>query len=116
MDFLVITKKPTSFKNPDKPTDIDLIRTNQPNCFQNSNVFQTSLCSFHLLTVTEFKIDSWQLPPKIINYQNYKDFDNKKFSTNICKFDFGASDIEDSKNAIFSIFNNCAPIKRKTYV
>ena len=34
-----LIKKPTCFKNPDKPACIDLISTNQPNCFEHSNVF-----------------------------------------------------------------------------
>ena len=36
-----LIKKPTCFKNPDKPRCIDLILTNQPNCFQHSIVFET---------------------------------------------------------------------------
>ena len=35
-----LIKKPTCFKNPDKPTWIDLILTNQPSCFQHSTVFE----------------------------------------------------------------------------
>ena len=48
--------KPTCYKNFDKTKCIDLILTNKPSYFQNSNVFQTGLSDFHLLTVTEFKM------------------------------------------------------------
>ena len=100
----MVFNKPTCFKNPDKPTCIDLIWTNQPNCFQHSNAFKTGLSNFYLLTVTEFKMDSQQLPLNIVNYCDYKDFENQKYSGYICKFDVGASDMEGFKNAIFSIF------------
>ena len=44
------------FKNPGKPTRIDLILTNWPNLFQHSNAFETGLSGFHLFTITEFKV------------------------------------------------------------
>ena len=37
--FSSLIKKPTWFKYPVKPACIDLILTNQPNCFQHSNVY-----------------------------------------------------------------------------
>ena len=36
---------------------IDLILTNRPSYFQHSEVFETNLSDFHLLTVTEFKMN-----------------------------------------------------------
>ena len=68
-----LIKKPTCFKNPDKPTCIDLILTNQPSCFQHSKVFETGLSDFHLLAVTVFKMSFQKLQPKITNYRDYKD-------------------------------------------
>ena len=59
-----LIKKPTCFKNPDKPPCI--IVTNQPSCFQHNNVFETGRSNFHLLTVTEFKMSFQKLQPKII--------------------------------------------------
>ena len=52
-----LIKEPTSFKNPDKPTCIDVILINPPNLFQHSSAFKTSLSDFHLLTVTKLKKD-----------------------------------------------------------
>ena len=51
-----LIKKPTCFKNPNKPTYIDFILTNQPSCFQHSKVFETEFSDLHLLTVTESKM------------------------------------------------------------
>ena len=72
-----LTQKPTCFKNPDKPTCIDLFLTNQPNCFQHSNVFKTGFSDFHLLTVTEFRMSFKKLQLKIINHHDYKNFGNE---------------------------------------
>ena len=54
-----------------------------------------------------------KLPTKIVNYQDYKNFDNEKFRSDIPKSDFDASDLEGFRNIIFCIFNKHAPIKRK---
>ena len=62
-----LIKKPTCFKNPDKPTCIDLILTNQPSCFQHSKAFETGLSDFHVLADTEIKMSPQKLLPKIIN-------------------------------------------------
>ena len=74
-----LIKKPTCFKNPDKPTCIDLILTNQPSCFQHNKVFETGLSDFHLLTVTEFKMSFQKLQPNIINYETIKILIMKSF-------------------------------------
>ena len=75
--------------------------------------FESRFPDFHLLTVTEFKMGFQKLPPKIVNYRDYKNFDHKKFRSDISKFYFDASDLEGFKNTIFCIFNKHAPVKRK---
>ena len=52
-----LIQKPTCYKNPSQPTCIDLILTNWPSYFQHSEVFETNLSDFHLLTVTELKMN-----------------------------------------------------------
>ena len=44
--------------------------TNKPSNFQHSNVFETGLADFHLLTVTEFKMEFQKLQLQVINYHN----------------------------------------------
>ena len=107
-----LIKKPTCFKNPDKPTCIDLILTNQPSCFQHNKVFETGLSDFHLLTVTEFKMSFQKLQPKIKNYRDYKNFDNEKFRSVICKMNLNTTDLEGFMETVFHVFNKHAPIKR----
>ena len=47
--------KPTCYKNPDRPSCIDLILTNCPRSFQNSCVIETELSDFHKMVVTVMK-------------------------------------------------------------
>ena len=63
--------------------------------------------------VTEFKWVTQALPSKIVSYQNHQNFGNEKFRVDVCKFGFNTCDLEGFKNAIFRIFNNHVPIKRK---
>ena len=44
--------KLTCFKNPDRPSCIDLILTNCPRSFQNGCAIETGLSDFHKLVVT----------------------------------------------------------------
>ena len=71
--------KPTCYKNPDKPTCIDLILTNFPGSFQNSCVIQTGLSDFHKVIVTVMKTSYRKIEPKVINYRDNKSFSNEGF-------------------------------------
>ena len=71
-----------------------------PSRFQHSKIFETGLSDFHLLTVTEFKMSFQKLQPKI-NYRDYKNFDNEKFRSDICKMNLNTTDLEGFKGHIF---------------
>ena len=43
---------PTCFKNPLNPSSIDLILTNKPRSFENSQVIETGLSDHHKMTIT----------------------------------------------------------------
>ena len=51
------TNEPICYKNSKKPTCNDLILINQPTLFQHSTVLETGLSDFHLLIVTELKMN-----------------------------------------------------------
>ena len=74
-----LIKQPTCYKNPDKPTFIDLILTNVPRMFQSTCVIETGLSDFHLMTVTVMRKTLKKLSPRIISYWSYKDFSNETF-------------------------------------
>ena len=74
-----LINKPTCWKNPAKPTCIDLIPTNRPKFFQSTNVIETGLFDIHKMVVTITKTTFRKLKPKIINYRKYKNFSNDIF-------------------------------------
>ena len=65
-NFKSLTKDPTCFKNPEKPTTIDHMLTNHPRCFQHSSVYETGLSDFHRVTLTVLKVYNSKQNPKII--------------------------------------------------
>ena len=51
-----LIKEKMCFKNPTKPTCIDLIVTNRPKFFQDTVVLETKLSDFHNMSVTVMKM------------------------------------------------------------
>ena len=70
-EFKNLIKDATCYRNPENSSCIDLILTNNPNSFQNSEVIETGLSDFHNMTVTVIKITLEKLKPNIIYYRNY---------------------------------------------
>ena len=58
---------------------MNLILTNSPKYFQNSNVFGTVLSEFHKTVFIVIKASYRTLQLKMINYRKYKDFSNDEF-------------------------------------
>ena len=108
----LITER-AGFKDPDKLTCIDLILRNRPNLFQYSSTFETGLSDFHLLTVTEFKMEFHILKPKISAYRDFKSSDNAKFRYDIVTANFNADNFGIYESTIFNAFNCYVPIKKK---
>ena len=65
-DLSSLIDKTTCYKNFDKPT---FNTYKKHSYFQHSNVFETGLSDFHLLTVTEFKMGFQKLKPQVITYR-----------------------------------------------
>ena len=82
-DLTSLMDQPSCYKNPEKPTCIDLVLTNRPNYFQKNNVFEAGLSDFHMMVVTELKMGFQKLKPHIVAYRDYKHFDNEKFRSDI---------------------------------
>ena len=74
-----IIKQPTCFKNPEKPSCIDLILTNRPESFQSTCVIETRLYDFHRMTVSVLRMHFRKLPQKVITYRNFSNYDNANF-------------------------------------
>ena len=78
-NFKSLVKEPTCFKSIDNPSCVDLILTNKSLCFQHTSVIETGLSDFHKLTLTQMKYTFQKQQPKILNYRNYKFYNNGKF-------------------------------------
>ena len=74
-----IIKQPACFKNPKKLSCIDLILTNRPKSFQSTCVIETGLSDFHRMAVSALKMQFRKLPPKVITYRNFSNYDNANF-------------------------------------
>ena len=78
--------KPSCYKNPDRPSCIDLILTNCPRSFQNSRVIETGLSDFHkMVVITVMKTTYRKLEPRIVYYRDFKYFCNNSFMESLQK-------------------------------
>ena len=78
-DLKCLIKEPTYYKNPDNPSCIDIILTNNPKCFQSSCVVETGLSDFHRMKVTVLKTTFKKFEPEMIRYSDYKNFQNDQY-------------------------------------
>ena len=105
--------KPMCFKNPEKPSCIDLILTNYSRSFQNSCTIETGLSDFHKLVVTVMKTTYKKTQPNIINYRSYKYFNNEIFRAELIQIEANRKNCNESfKNFTSSrnvILNKHAP-------
>ena len=75
----------TCFKS-SKDTLLDVLHTNNPKSFQKTFVCETGLSDCHKLVATIFRSIFIKLPPKVVKYRSYKNFDENKFCRNQIKF------------------------------
>ena len=108
-DLKSLIKEPTCYKNPNKPSCIDLILTNKPRSFQHSCVIETGLSDFHKMTVTAMKTFFEKLQPRVVYYRDYKHFENDKFRTDLLS-ELGKANIEENENGLNNLLNACKRI------
>ena len=73
--------KPICYKNPDRPSCMDLILTNGPRSFQNSCV----ISDFHKMVETIMKTTYRKREPRIVFYRDFKYFCNNGFKESLQK-------------------------------
>ena len=71
----------TCFKNPVKPSRIDLFPTNFPKSVLKSQTLETGLSDFHKLMLPILKIHYKKQKPLVVTYKDYKNFSNESFRT-----------------------------------
>ena len=105
-DLSSLIKVPTCYRNPEKPSCIDLILTNQTKNFQNSFVVETGLSDFHKMTVTVTKTTFEKLKPRVCYFRNWNEFCNEKFRTQLLT-KLSMENINNSSNGINKFLEIC---------
>ena len=95
-----LIKDPTCFKNPDKPSCIDLLPTNFSKSFLKSQTLETGLSDFHKLTLTVLKTHYKKQKPLVVTYGDYRNFLNETFRTELL------SAMERHSNIFFADFHS----------
>ena len=98
--------KLTCYKNPNKPTCIDLILTNCLWSFQNSCVIQTGLSVCYEMIVTVIKISFRKIEPRVISYRDCKSFSNEGFRESLLEKLKGKLS-ENSDKKFSNFMNTC---------
>ena len=78
-----LIKEPTCYKNPNKPSCIDLMLTNKPRSFKHSCVIKTGLSDFHRMIVTVMKATFEKLQPRVVNYRDCMYFEDCRFRADL---------------------------------
>ena len=109
--------KPTCFKNPDRPSCIDLILTNCSRNFQNFCAIETGLSDFHKLVATILKTVYKKSKPKMITYRSYKSFNNDGFREALQQIECNAENCDTNFGDLMSscsrILDQHAPQKKR---
>ena len=117
MNLKSLIKNPTSFKNHDKPTCIDLVLTNQPRSFHSACTIDAGLSDLHRLTVTVLKAYFKKKEPNSIMHRDYKKFWNQIFREKFVKMLSEKNAQEDQfdlfQSTALNILNKQAPVKKK---
>ena len=112
-----LIKDPTCFKNPLNPSAIDLILTNRPRSFQNSQTVETGLSDHHRRTVTVMRASFPKQAPTIITYRDYKYFDSNSFRGELLQelnnWKYGTITYEDFEKVCINLLDRYAPLKEK---
>ena len=110
---------PTCYKNPERPTCIDLCLTNSPRNFQSSCVVEMGLSDFHKMTIIVNKSWYQNLDLKVINYRDYKGFSNQnhlsELTVKLSHESFEDDDPSKFLNVCLSVLNQHVPSKKKFF-
>ena len=71
-----LNKEATGYRNPNKPRCNDLILTNSPRSFLNTETYFTGLSDCHKLVISVFKTTFSKIRPKEMMCRDYRNFDH----------------------------------------
>ena len=97
-----------------------MLLTNKPKSFQKTFVCETGLSDCHKLVATIFRSTFIKLPPKVVKYRSYKNFDENKFCHDLDQILIKGDiyKVKDPYNKLTKILYNTlkkhVPLKSKT--
>ena len=93
--------------------------TNKLRSFKHSCVIEISLSDFHMMTVTVMKATFDKLQLRLVNYRDYKYFENCRFRADLLS-ESSKANIEENEKELSDFPNTCkrildlhAPLKQK---
>ena len=108
-----LVKDKTCFKNIENPSCVDLFITNSYRSFQNTKVLSTGLSDFHKMVITVLKIKFKKLPPKMISYRCYRNFNEDRFRYDLKMCIEVCTSYEAFESLFMNVLNKHAPMKSK---
>ena len=78
-----LVKGATCYKNPEKPSCVDLILTNRPRSFRGCHIIETGPSDFNKMTVTVMKMNFQKQGPRVVHYRDYKSFNTQSFRQDV---------------------------------
>ena len=117
-----LIKQPTCFKNPEKPSFIDLILTKRSKSFQSTCVIETGLSDFHRMTVSILKMHFRKLLPRIISYRDVSNYHNVNFINSLTEVLFEVANTEPFVKDPHCFYKVCTEVlnqhapRKKKYV
>ena len=118
-NFKNLLDKATCYKNPTNTSSVDLILTNRPRSFQKFCPFETGLFDFHKMTLAVLKSSFAKQKPRILNYRNYKSFNNTLFRDQVLNkltnsnLQISDKGLKHFKETYLSVVNTIAPLKSR---
>ena len=83
--------------------------TNKPRSFKHSCVIETGLSDFHRMTVTVMKATFEKLQPRVVNYRDYKYFENCRFRADLLS-ELSKENIEENEEGLSDFLDTCKRI------
>ena len=108
---------PTCYKNPLKPSCIDLFLTNCSRSFQDTQVIETGLSDFHKMNITVLTMFFSKQKHETVFFRNYNKFDNSAFrealNRELLKYDLNNIEYDTFQKIIVSLLHVYAPLNKK---
>ena len=115
-DLKNLVREPTCFKS-GNPRCIDLILTNRGRNFQQTTAVETGLSDFHKLVVTVLKASFDKQKPNVVNYRDYRNFQEEVFRQDLQKqiadLDVQRLTYTSFQGAFGHVLDNHAPMKKR---